>query len=367
MDKYYSLKNILKENADYNIIVGKRSNGKTYSVCDLPLQDRGKKKPELTRIAYIRRYDTDILSKNIAGLFKSHDIEKMTKGKYNHVKYYARNFYLCKREEGEIIEIEEEPFCRTFSLNTWEHDKGVDNGFFDYILFDEFITRNSYLKDEFVIFCNVLSTILRDRDGSKIFLLANTVNKYCIYFGEMGIKNVDTMEQGEIRTQNYGHGNEQLKIAIEYCADSENTKKVKKYFLFDNPQLNMITSGKWEIKNYPHLTETIFPQDILQRFYIKFDHKILTCEICKGKSALICFIYQQTKPIDFEKTKNIVFDFTPNTRKNFFVNLRAGTNNRLVQVFQRLIQEQRIFFNSNETGEIFRNWKLEQAKIDNIL
>ena len=29
--QYYSLKKILAENADYNIIIGERSNGKTYA------------------------------------------------------------------------------------------------------------------------------------------------------------------------------------------------------------------------------------------------------------------------------------------------------------------------------------------------
>ena len=30
-NKYYSLKKILSKNADYNLIIGERSNGKTYA------------------------------------------------------------------------------------------------------------------------------------------------------------------------------------------------------------------------------------------------------------------------------------------------------------------------------------------------
>ena len=58
------------------------------------------------------------------------------------------------------------------------------------ILFDEFITRSMYLPDEFVIFTNVLSTIIRDRNNVKIFMCGNTVNKYCPYYKEMGLNNV---------------------------------------------------------------------------------------------------------------------------------------------------------------------------------
>ena len=39
MVKYYSLKNILKKNAQYNMIFGERSNGKTYSVLYYALEN----------------------------------------------------------------------------------------------------------------------------------------------------------------------------------------------------------------------------------------------------------------------------------------------------------------------------------------
>ena len=38
-----------------------------------------------------------------------------------------------------------------------------------------------------LFFMNVLSTIIRDRENIKIFMLGNTVNKYCPYFDEMGL------------------------------------------------------------------------------------------------------------------------------------------------------------------------------------
>ena len=64
------------------------------------------------------------------------------------------------------------------------------------VVLDEFISRN-YLPDEFIIFQNLLSTIIRDRDDVIILMLGNTINKYCPYFGEMGLDKVKTMRQGE--------------------------------------------------------------------------------------------------------------------------------------------------------------------------
>jgi hypothetical protein len=45
---------------------------------------------------------------------------------------------------------------------------------------------------------------VRDRDDVVIYMLANTVNKYCPYFSEMGLGDVDKIPQGELRVYNFG-------------------------------------------------------------------------------------------------------------------------------------------------------------------
>ena len=108
--------------------------------------------------------------------------------------------------------------------------KGQDRGEVNTILFDEFLIREQYLKDEFVDFMNVVSSLIRDRDGAVIYCLANTVSKYSPYWKEFGIDGVETMEQGEIRVYQYGES--ELSLAIEYCADVSATDKVaSKYFV----------------------------------------------------------------------------------------------------------------------------------------
>jgi hypothetical protein len=77
-------------------------------------------------------------------------------------------------------------------------------------------------------------------------MLANTVNRYCPYFKEMGLKDVEQMPQGEIYV--YTYGNKDLTVAVEYCDPVLATNKVaSKFFAFDNPQLEMITTGAWEL------------------------------------------------------------------------------------------------------------------------
>ena len=61
-NKFYTLDNILKENADYNIIYGERSNGKTTAVLSYALRDSinsGYK----NQLAIIRRWEEDFKDK----------------------------------------------------------------------------------------------------------------------------------------------------------------------------------------------------------------------------------------------------------------------------------------------------------------
>jgi len=96
------------------------------------------------------------------------------------------------------------------------------------------MTRQGYLQNEFILYCNLLSSLIRNREDAVIYMCANTVNRYCPYFKEMGLKDVDTMPQGQICI--YTYGNADLTVAVEYCDPVKATEKVaSKYFAFDNP------------------------------------------------------------------------------------------------------------------------------------
>ena len=64
--KYYSLSNILKKNARYNMIFGERSNGKTYAVLDYAVQEYFKTGHQ---IAVLRRWREDFKGKRGAAYF----------------------------------------------------------------------------------------------------------------------------------------------------------------------------------------------------------------------------------------------------------------------------------------------------------
>ena len=355
MAKYYSSKKIRKLNAIYNMIMGQRSNGKTYDWVDNLLNDYNKRGD---RGAYIRRYDAEIAPKNLMKLMDGHDIEKITNGKWNSIEYKRNQFTLCIKVDGEIVMRDEQSFCDVYALNTWETSKGADRGEVKTILFDEFMTRKAYLTDEFVIFQQVLSSIIRDRDDVIIFMIANTVNKYCPYFKEMGLHDVENMKPGEIELYNFGESG--LSVAVEMCAESENTKKVKKFFAFNNPQLEMITTGKWEIALYPHSPCKFTKEEVLKRFYIVFNNKTIAGDIIQTKTHFFIFYYFYT---GFHKPdENDIIYLEKHDGYIMHAKHLTDTPTEYHRLIAKLINNEREFYSDNEVGEVVRNWKINALR-----
>lgn len=367
--KYYSLDNILKEKATYNLIIGERSNGKTFAVDDYGLKaycDFG------YQMALIRRYELDYTGKRGSVMFdaivENGLVEKYSNGKWNNITYRASRWYLSKYDENLDKNIcDETPFCYGFSLNAGEHDKSTSYPKIKTILFDEFLTRNGYLNDEFVLFMNTLSTIIRQRDDVKIFMCANTVNKYAPYFTEMGLTNVENMKQGTIDV--YRYGNSELTVAVEYCASNKEGKKSDKYFAFNNPKLQMITGGAWEISLYPHLPTKYTTKDVKLTYYIEFGKNILQCEIIrkkddKNRKCAFTYIHRKTTPLKNEKN-DIIFSQNHNPSPNWFRKLGKPTTPLEKRLFNFFIQE-KVFYQDNEVGEIMRNY-LQWCVTDKII
>ncbi|MCS5736613.1 phage DNA encapsidation protein, partial [Herbiconiux daphne] len=256
--KFYSPKRIGQRKAQYNVVFGERSNGKTTALLKQAIKNYfSTENGDYTRqqFAYIRRWDTDIKAKRMKQMFgyinSTGLVSEISNGEFDHVHFYNGVFYFAKYDgEGKSIYSPIDCLGHAFALNMMEHDKGSSYPLVTLIVFDEFIARRIYLTDEFVLLMNVISTIIRLRTNVSIWLLGNTVNKYCPYFAEFGLKNVDEMKQGTIDV--YRYGDSPLKLACEYCADNSESKPNSHLFAFDNPKLNMIAGGSWELSIFPH-------------------------------------------------------------------------------------------------------------------
>ena len=130
-DKYYSLKNILSQNCDYNIIYGERSNGKTTAVLRYGLENHINS-GYVDQLAIIRRWDEDFKGKNGQQMYESIValgwVKELTKDKYNAIYYYSQRWYLCTYDSyGEKIAQAEQPFALGFSITAEEHYKSTSS------------------------------------------------------------------------------------------------------------------------------------------------------------------------------------------------------------------------------------------------
>lgn len=349
--KYYSLKKILAEKADYNMIIGERSNGKTYAALEHIIKEYVAGRGEG---AYIRRWKDDVTGKRAENVFSAlcgEHLETLTNGEWDNIIYSRGGWHLARYDpDKKKMRADRIAFCHAFSLSDSEHDKSTSYPQIVNIVFDEFLSRRYYLPDEFVIFMNVLSTIIRDRDNIKIFMLGNTVNKFCPYFSEMGLHNIDKMAQGAIDV--YSFGNE-LKIAVEYCNETQ-AKKSNKFFSFDNPRLGMITKGKWEIAIYPHLPQgyKIDPQNIVYSFAIAFNGKLCGCDVVAQNEDTFLFVRPKTTAVhDTELVYTMDYAPSPNVRKSF-LNPIDRVDKKVLSFFRC----NRVFYQSNDLGEFVRNY-----------
>lgn len=353
-DEFYSLEKILEQHAHYNIIIGERSNGKTFAALEYGIRQyvsSGK------QMAYIRRWKEDYRGKRgeslFANLTDASKIEELTSGAWTQTRYYSGKWYLAKYDEQlDRLVYDENPFCFAFAISDQEHDKSSSFPNITTIVFDEFITRQFYLQNEFVLFTNVLSTIIRRRNDVKIFMLANTVNKYCPYFKEMGIKHITEMAPGDIDV--YTYGTSDLRIAVEYCKPYEKGKASDVYFTFDNPALQMITGGAWEIDIYPHLPRKYKRKDVVYNFYIIFDDNCLDCELIQLPDCSFIYVHEKTTPIR-DESNALIYSDQYDPRPNFIRNIRKPKTS-LTRHIAEYFATDKVFYQDNEVGEIVRNY-----------
>lgn len=354
---YYEIRRIIKDypNAKYYMIYGERSNGKTYSALDYALERYARNGEQF---AYLRRWGEDIRPKTLSTLFDGHvrdgRIKHWTGGQFSLVNYSRARFFLYNPTDDGGRDEDTEPAGFAFDLNSMEHYKSTSFPKIKTIIFDEFMSRSGYLPNEWVLFGNTLSTIIRLRDDVKIIMLGNTVNKYCPYFAEMGITHLKDQKPGTIDVYHYGQSD--LEVVCEYTESSAKRggKPSDVYFAFDNPELRMITDGSWEISVYPHLEKKPLPKDHVLDFFVEFEHDLLHGEVIAADSGPYIFLHAKTTPIK-DPDNDIVYTTKHSIRWNYRVALTKHTD-KLSLFIQKCLRENRIFYSTNEVGEIFRNY-----------
>lgn len=257
--KWYSLDNILKKQGQYYIILGERSNGKSYAL-NKYIVDNFFKSNCVDQFAYVKRYEEDIKRKYMTEVFTP--LQDYIRDEYDHeIKFYQGKFlvYPCGTE-GKMSECK--VIGTAFSLANVNRTKGTSYPDITTILFEEFMSVTcEYLPDELNLFLNLVSTIVRHRTNVKVFMLANTISKYTPYISALGLK-AHRLNKGEIITRTYTDKKGfKSKFVIERTEnvnvfDNEENKEKIVYNVFGNSRVGtMITTGDFETHAYNQMVD----------------------------------------------------------------------------------------------------------------
>lgn len=341
--KYYSLDSILASDATYNIIFGKRSNGKSYAVkkycLECALLDENRK------LVYLRRYSMDITAYLVEQYFSDLDIKSITDGKQNAVEVRAKKINLVfidengKRKNRKCIGY-------TMHLSGVEHFKSIAYPDVENMIFEEFVTNEGYLLNEPDKLMNIISTVFRDRKG-KIYMIGNTVNRICPYFTEWQLTGIPTQEQNTIDIYKVKYDDIEIRIACEYCGDSESNQKNNFFF---GKQADSIIKGDWERGTYPkppkEKNDVILMRILLH--HEQFDYVINVMRTAKGEGYLKITPAGLQEHSFYTLVLSREFSTKPTTLKTLAV-LPIGI------VLRRLFTAGKACYSDNLTGTEFNN------------
>lgn len=170
--KYYSFNRLKSYNAFINFSMGGRGIGKTYGCVMMMIDNFLEKKKQSV---YIRRTESE-LDEVKATFFNA----VRTDSKYEDVEMEVKGDYGLINGEIAIYFI---------ALSTSAKKKSAAYPFVNIVVFDEYVMLSPrYLKNEMILFFELLETIFRSRNDGKVYILSNSISYVNPFFDEFGIE-----------------------------------------------------------------------------------------------------------------------------------------------------------------------------------
>ena len=358
-DGYFDPTRLPFETAKYLIEYSRRGTGKTTNLLMLGLVMYylyG------THTIYVRQVADNIAPKNakdMYGIIQSwHYIEHITNGRWNSITSNAKRWYLCNVDEvGQIIEVDSDHCCFMCDVaNASDLKSSFNDPMGDFIIYDEFISADgNYIPNEFVLFCDLLSTIIRQRYSPVIMLVANNIDKEHPFFYEMECAHiVHAQKPGDHMTMTTEKGTD---IYIEYYSPEEECDKSKSvleamnrlFFGFKNKKLGAITGEDWAITPAQHI-----PYDkedltfVANNLYIMAHDKLVKLDIVLHPVLGMCvYIHWATKTYD----DSVILTTEDRFDRRYMYGFGEG---RLERLLMKLAKENRFYYASNDIASFVR-------------
>ena len=359
MKQFYDIKPILKTKSEYNMIIGQRTNGKSYAVKYVSIYEAFNKKDFLTgekltryEIGYGRRWKDELKSGDIEKYFADVPIKEITKGKYDKIKKYKDDlFFYTTDKEGK--DIKGEHAGNVFALTSCTHYKSLTYPKIRNYIFEEFIT-NMYLPKDVENLESIISTIARC-DFIRVFLIGNTINRVCPYFREWELKNALTQKQGTIDIYkkpvtrfNYETNRFEeieIKIALERCGAVE-ARGVMAF----GQRAKSINGGEWECNVYPHLIGNLEEYQIIYKILYKYSDFKFIINLLRNRDTRETTIYVYPYTKQRSPIQRLVSDEYNTSR---FCTAYLTPLTKYDKLIIDLINDGKVCFSDNLTGEEF--------------
>lgn len=334
----------IERGCNWLLLLGERSCGKSYSVKYHALKqafDNIDGNICNRELAYIRRFDLDCKDSVCEPYFSDMPIYAITNGKYTTISVYRKRIYFANlSEDGRPIR----GVCigQCFALSSAEHYKSLMFPRIFNCIYEEVVSQNNqYLYREPFALQQLISTILRDRLG-MVYLIGNTISRLCPYYGEFGLKNVESIPEGKCNV--YHLDNTILKV---YRCIS---RGYNSGMFFGKPAKN-ITEGEYYTEEQPTLPKKLREYRCLYTCVIEYSPltflaRFLSDEITGDK---FWYIEPKTTPIRGD-TRVISNRYNPSLIwTHGFLPLTENEN----RAFKYLTHYNKLCFSDNLTGTEF--------------
>lgn len=349
---HYSIEELLKKAplSIYYLIYGEKSNGKSYQVKHLAINNYIKNHK---KFVLLRRWKADISTAWVEKYFHDVDVDKLTNNKYNAITVWRGDLFFNKLDEKGKSLVKEK-IGSVMALSTEQHYSGASFLDYDTIIFEEFMERGTYLNRESEKLQILYSTIDRKRGSTKVYMVGNTISRVCPYLKDWNLlETVRKQKQGDINIINTGTtyetstGIEPVTIAIEYCKASGG-----KTLAFGESS-KMIDTGSWQAQKQPKLTESYKNYKCVLRIGFQYMGFKFIGELLTKEDILLWFIY----PYNKEFYPNTII-FSDEVKESFYWQRNiydiSFPNEDLKKLLFNTFRENMIFYSDDLCGTDFK-------------
>lgn len=341
--QYWNADAILSANADINMVLGEKGNGKSY---DIKYRFIKQAYENNEKFAYFRRYKEDIRDLDIEEWLAdmaldnagNQRIREITNGEYNKVKVFRQEIYLArdevvtvvkrntKEEVDELRTVKGPMIGKAFYVSKQGYQHTASHAYVGYTMgiYEEFITTAIQEDDEPDTLMKMISTIFRDRKYT-LFLLGNRISRHNPYFRSWQLTSALKQKPGTIETYKETRWDDKLEqevetiLAIEQCPAAGSSARI-----FGGIKKSILGTSYDVKSNVPLFRDDFDKYQVVYEILFLYEERYLMRAMISKETSdsfLLVSAYKSARPI--KRILQNEFSFDPYITRTLKMNINA--------------------------------------------